>query len=173
MAVTRREITAFAALAALPAALPATAPAAAVSANQCMTRVLSSDEMRRGVESQITCYRTQTEMLAAAGLGTVGGGRDDGTRSTLDNQLLAIHYTDANGGGSSLSVFGTSCDGGGINLSGPFNDSISSTLHQLCGRIKHFADANGGGDNQITFGGLANLNASMNDRTSSSYYYAS
>jgi hypothetical protein len=165
MSSIRKELTAFAALAALPTALPMVGPAGARPVpQQCMTHVLSAQEMRRGVHSEVTCYRTTTEMLAAAGA--------DGFRDVLDVPL-ATHYVDANGSGDSLTVFGASCNGGGTNLTGEWNDSISSTLHQLCGRIKHFADANAGGDYQITTGGLVSLSPSMNDRTSSVYYYAS
>jgi hypothetical protein len=96
-----------------------------------------------------------------------------GIRSLAADQPLATHYVDANGLGASLTVYGSSCEGGGVNLSSPYNDVISSTRHLLCGRIKHFADANANGDYQITTGGLANMNATMNDRTSSIYYYAS
>lgn len=165
MSVFRRDLGAFAALAALPAALPlagSVAPAAAQAPTQCMTRLLSPEQMATGMPSQVRCYRTHAEMLSAAGI-----------RSLAADQPLATHYLDANGLGASLTVYGSSCDGGGVNLSGPYDDAISSTRHLLCGRIKHFAEPNAGGDHQITTGGLVNMNANMNDRTSSIYYYAS
>ena len=64
MSVIRKELGAFAALAALPAVMPAVAPAAAASApvaNECVTRLLSADEMRPGVPSEVTCYRTHAK----------------------------------------------------------------------------------------------------------------
>jgi hypothetical protein len=88
---------------------------------------------------------------------------------------LAYHYIDADGWGGSLAVSG-SCNGSGLNLGAGWNDMISSTRHQACGRIKHFSDANGSGDYQITqaaAGGVVNLNGSLNDRVSSTYYYES
>ena len=118
-------------------------------ANDCATTLLSPAEMQQGIKSEVTCYRTHSEMLAARGISS---------RGLLGGSVLADHYVDAGGQGLHLTVFGASCDGGGLNLSAPFNNAISSTVHGLCGRIKHFSEANAGGDNQITTGGTANMN---------------
>lgn len=168
MSVIRKELGAFAAFAALPAVLPAVASVAAAPApvaDQCMTRLLSAEEMRAGVTSEVTCFRTHVEMLAAAGI-------RGGIRSPLADSLLAIHNT---GGAGSLSIYGGTCGGGGMNLSAPYNDAITSTTHKDCGRIKHFADANGNGDYQITMGSsgtTVNMNGTMIGRTTSIYYYS-
>jgi hypothetical protein len=167
MSVIRKELGAFAALAALPAAMSAGAPAtAAPVANQCSTRLLSAAEMQAGVQSEVNCYRTQAEMLAASGI-------RGGFRSPLADSLLATHNTI---GAGSLSVYGGTCGGGGVNLSAPYNDAITSTTHGVCGRIKHFADANANGDYQITsgsYGTTVTMNGTMTRRTSSIYYYSS
>jgi hypothetical protein len=167
MAVIRRELGAFAALAALPAVMPAVAPAtAAPAADQCVTRLLSAAEMHEGVRSEVKCYRTQAEMLAASGISS-------GFRTPMADSLLAVHNTF---GAGSLSVYGGTCGGGGLNLSAPYNDAITSTTHGVCGRIKHFAYANANGDYQITsasFGTTVAMNATMTGRTSSIYYYSS
>ena len=121
--------------------------------------------MSAGVRSEVTCFRTTVEMLAAAGI------RGE-TSSPLGTSLLASHYVP---GLPILNVYGSSCDGGGINVAAPYNDAIASTTHKDCGRIKHFADANGNGDYQITtaaYGGTVNMNATLSGRTTSIYYYS-
>ena len=158
MSVIRKELGAFIALAALPVVAPTAAAPAAPLANDCATTLLSPTEMQQGVKSEVNCFRTHNEMLAARGISS---------RGVLGGAILADHYVDAGGQGLHLTVFGASCDGGGLNLSAPYNDAISSTVHGLCGRIKHFSEANAGGDNQITMGGTANMNPGMNDRTRS------
>jgi hypothetical protein len=92
-------------------------------------------------------------------------------RSLQSGDVIARHYTGIDGTGSMLTVTG-SC-GGSLQLAGGWNDTISSTQHGICGRIKHFTDVNGGGANQITTGGTANMNGTLNDQVSSVYYYTS
>ena len=168
MSVIRKELGAFAVLVALPAVMPVVAPATAAPAplaNHCMTRLLSAEQMRSGVQSEVTCYRTQAEMLAAAGI-------RGGIKSPLGVTVLAVHTAS---GAVPLQVVGTVCDGGGTNLIAPYNDAITSTTHGICGRIKHFVDANGNGQNQITagsYGTTVNLNGTLSGRVTSIYYYS-
>ena len=168
MSVIRKELGAFIALAALPAVAPTTAaprplrrrrPWRMIAQQRCCRRPRCSraSSRRSPVSARTTrCSRLRDLVARRAG-----------------RAILADHYVDAGGQGLHLTVFGASCDGGGLNLSAPYNDAISSTVHGLCGRIKHFSEANAGGDNQITMGGTANMNPGMNDRTSSIYYYVS
>jgi len=155
MAVNQKQLGVVAALAALPVVAPA--PAVAASApRQCVTRTLTAEQVARGERSQVTCYDGSSPMLL---------------RTLLADPVLARHYTGANGTGSVLTVTG-SC-GGSVQLSGGWNDTISSTEHGICGRIKHFTDVNGGGANQITTGGVVNMNGTLDDQVSSVYYYTS
>jgi hypothetical protein len=154
MAVKQKQFGVVAALAALPVVVPVPVDAAS-GPRHCVTRTLSAEQVARGERSEVTCY--------------------EGTGATLramqSGDVLARHYTGFNGTGSVLTVTG-SC-GGSLQLSGEWNDTISSTEHGICGRIKHFTDVNGGGANQITTGGTANMNGTLNDQASSVYYYTS
>jgi hypothetical protein len=89
---------------------------------------------------------------------------------------LAIHYEHASGQGDSLLINGE-CNGSGITfpVGDPWNEVISSTRHQWCGTVKHFSGPGATGDVQITNGGfgvLNNVNGQLNDRVSSTYYFA-
>jgi hypothetical protein len=154
MAVKQKQFGVVVALTALPVVAPVPVDAAS-GPRQCVTRTLTAEQVARGERSQITCA-------------------DDGApalRTLQSGDVLARHYTGINGSGNVLTVTG-SC-GGSLQLSGEWNDTISSTQHGICGRIKHFTDANGGGANQITMGGTANMNGTLNDQVSSVYYYTS
>jgi hypothetical protein len=154
MAVKQKQLGVVAALATLPVVAPAPAQAA-TGPQQCVTRTLTAEQVARGERSRVTCYDAGGPAL----------------RSLQADDVLARHYTGPNGTGSVLTVTG-SC-GGSLQLSGSWNDVTSSTNHGICGRIKHFVDVNGGGANQITTGGLVNMNSTLNDQVSSIYYYTS
>jgi hypothetical protein len=177
MAVLRKEFGALAALVAVPIAAPPVAAAPQGDANKCVATTLSFDEIQRGETSDVECYRTFNEMLAARGLAPADGhGVDVDEAATLFGLggAVAWHHEHGGGGGSYLTVNG-SCDGGGIVLPSAWNDRISSTAHGLCGKIKHFSEANATGDYQITYGSdgqTVNLNGQLNDRVSSIFYYA-
>jgi hypothetical protein len=154
MAVKQKQLGVVAALAALPVLAPVPVDAAS-GPRQCVTRTLSAEQLARGERSEVTCYDGTGAML----------------RAMQSGDVLARHYTGFNGTGNMLTVTG-SC-GGSLQLTGEWNDTISSTQHGICGRIKHFTDVNGGGANQITTGGTANMNGTLNDQASSVYYYTS
>jgi hypothetical protein len=145
----------------------------------CVVETLPLDVLARGVPTPVRCHPTMTALLSSMGLTSSterGIDASEGVRRLLGSGVaLAVHHQDAGAGGGLLAVTGT-CEGSGLNMPGGFNDVMSSTRHQACGRIKHFSDANGGGDHQITegaAGAVVNMNGSLNDRVSSTYYYAS
>ena len=45
----------------------------------------------------------------------------------LDSGVIAVHYTAANFTGSSLTIYGTSCTGGWLNMPTGWSDQIAST----------------------------------------------
>lgn len=169
-----------------PGAVSAMAPAGATTAAEgsvgdaprfCSTRMLSPAELEAGVRSVITCYDDFAQSLNAVGIKGVSPTARPDTVSTNDGSgLVAVHYDGYNGTGSSLSVGGSTCEGGGISFGAGdwWNDRISSTRHQSCSQIKHWTDADYQGATQLTnagSGGLANLNATLNDAVSSIKYY--
>lgn len=160
---------------------PATATASEPEETiHCSTRLLTPAEVEAGVKSQITCSTSISDALAAQGLAVDPASSPDslgdGPVGTLDSSgLVAIHYDGAYASGSSLSVVGSVCDGGGISFSSGdwWNDRISSTRHQACSTIKHWEHANYTGTAEITQNGsgyYSNLGSTNNVVSSIRYY---
>jgi len=90
---------------------------------------------------------------------------------SIQSFTLGVHYDGTNGTGSSTSVVGDDCNGGGLNVSAAWNDRISSTRNG-CGKIVHYEHINYGGATYSTTGAgaLINIGGSMNNKTSSIKY---
>lgn len=141
----------------------------------CVTRALTLDEIAAGATSKVDCYATLDEARAAA-LGSGSDATASSYAAASSDVVLAEHFVNANGGGSSLTVWGSGCTGLGVSFasSDPWNDIISSTRHRACGNVKHFEHASYSGATQTTtgtFGQVVNLNSTMNDKTSAIKYY--
>jgi hypothetical protein len=166
---------------ALPIASSQTAEAAPtpVEKPHCSTRALTAAQIDRGERSTVACFPTFVESMAALGVTVPANAtpRDLRIQSVAAlSGVLAIHYDGFSASGSSLSVGGTDCGGGGISLPAgdSWNDRISSTKHQLCGRVKHWTDANYSGTSQLTEGGFnvaRDMNSSLHDNVTSIRYY--
>lgn len=158
------------------AAEPSSTEQPAEPGRHCNTRALTLEEIAAGATSTVDCYATLDQARAAA-LGDGSAGKSTSYAATASSDVvLAEHYVNANGGGSSLTVWGSGCTGLGVSFasSDPWNDVISSTRHRACGNVKHFEHSTYSGSTQTTtgaFGQVANLNSTMNDKTSSIKYY--
>jgi hypothetical protein len=165
-------------MAAVTAAVPAlAAPASAAGKPEyCYTTLLSSAELQAGKVNAISCYSSELQLTAAVQIKVGVLPLDPLAVSPLSfsYRRLARHY-DSGFGGSNLSVYGTSCTGGGLNLAGTgWDDRISTTEHGACGTIVHYADANFGGSSQVTTGGCASwaqLFYPLDNNVSSIRYY--
>jgi len=178
----------------LPVASTATASAAKVTdANDvpsdatpyCSTVELSAEQLKAGVTSDVKCFATMAESLAAIGVTDVAVSdglnedlRDGGGAQTnsIVTGLVGIHYQSYGSIGTSLAIGGDDCNGGGINFANgdPWNDTIRSTRHEGCSKIKYWVDVNQGGAYQVTTGGVAaprDMNATLADNVSSIAYY--
>jgi hypothetical protein len=145
------------AMAAVTAAILAVAaPASAGGKTEyCYTTLLNSEELAAGKVNAISCYSSELQLTAAVAvnLGVSPVGSLDFGILSFTNRRLARHY-DGGPGSSNLSVYGTSCTGGGLNLTGTgWDDRINTTLHGACGTIVHYTDVNFGGSSQLTAGG--------------------
>ncbi len=166
----------FCATAALAAAIPAVAaPAwAGGKTEYCYTTLLSGAELDAGKVNAISCYPSESQLTVAVDVKL--GPLDPLALASLSftNRRLARHY-DAGPGSSNLSVYGTSCTGGGLNLNGTgWEDRISTTQHGACGTIVHYTDLNFGGSSQTTYGGCgawASLGFPLTNNVSSIRYY--
>lgn len=91
----------------------------------------------------------------------------------LSDGIIGIHYDSYNGTGSALTVNGSACTGGGLNVPLAWNDRISSTYNG-CGTIQHFENTNYGGASYTTFGSgsvTSFSGAYMDNRTSAIKYF--
>ena len=81
---------------------------------------------------------------------------------------IGVHYDGAGFTGSSVTVVGSSCIGGWLNLPAAWNDRISSTLNG-CPQIRHFLHVNLAGTSASTFSPGGNLGALSNEASSIQY----
>jgi hypothetical protein len=174
----RRFGAAAAVLGAAAAPVAVAQPALADSSgSHCSTRALSPTQLDAGELSEIRCFATFAESLAAIGVEAPAGlSPADAEGVAALSAVLAVHYDGNFGTGASLAIGGSDCNGGGISFSAgdPWNDVISSTEHRLCGRVKHWVDANYSGSYQNTQGGygaVVNMNATLTNKVSSIKYY--
>lgn len=166
------------AMAVVTAAVPVlAAPAwAGGKTEYCYTTLLSDPELEAGKVNSISCYSSELLLTAAVAVQLGVPPLDPLAVLPLSftNRRLARHY-DSSSGGSNLSVYGTSCTGGGLNLTGTgWDNRISATQHGACGAIVHYTEINFGGSSQLTVGGCgawALLSPPLDNNVSSIRYY--
>lgn len=141
----------------------------------CVVQVLGEDAKGNFILGPEVCFKTFTGVLTHVGAEDVDPAVTPATatRGVLaSNQLLGVHYIDSNLEGSSLTVWGTNCSGGGLNLSANWDDELSSTAHGLCGTIKHYELFDYDGSVFPTTSPWKNITGVMNDETSSIRYFS-
>ena len=143
-------------------------PARAAGADQSAERhcvVVVVDQRPDGelVTGPETCYPTP---VGAAG----SSGGEAPTMQTTSSIVLAVHYDGANFTGSSLTVWGSACNGGYLNLSSSWVNRISST-NNICYRVRHFDGYSLTGASEDTVGSGGNLGG-LNNAANSVQYFA-
>jgi hypothetical protein len=126
------------------------------------------------VTSTPACFDRFADAMTSIGADL--GGADDADPSVLEaaDQIgvtafaIGIHFDGAGWSGSSITVTGTACRGGWLNLSSSWINRISSTWNG-CPAIRHYDGYNLGGPSEITTGVGGNL-TSMNNRANSVKY---
>jgi hypothetical protein len=154
-------------------------PAASVSAStaytQCFVKVIGTDANGNFITTPMQCYATYADLLRSQGAVNVSDGVTPATvtKAVLDtDSILATHYDGQYWSGSSFSVEGTTCGGGGLNLPASWNDRISSTANG-CNDVVHYANANYGGTSyNCTGDGCLTMPANIDNQTSSIKYFA-
>ena len=139
-------------------ALPVIAPVpvdAASGPRQCVTRTLSAEQLARGDRSEVTCY--------------------DGTGA----MLRAMQSGDACVPFARASTVPARCSPSPVRVAAAFSWRVSGTTRSARPSTGSAAESStsptstAGGANQITTGGTANMNGTLNDQASSVYYYTS
>jgi hypothetical protein len=119
------------------------------AAPHCLTRVTGKSASGELQLSTPECYATFASVLLKA-----GGGGD--VVALSGNFIIGTHYDGANFTGASISVQGSDCYGGYINLTGWWANRVSSTING-CPQIDHYFWPNLGGSSEATTGFGGNL----------------
>jgi len=154
---------------------PISTETANAATSNCVIHVVGKDAHNNFITGPMTCYSSFSEVLQASGAKNVSDGitPTSGVSSStlLDVGIIGTHYDGSGGTGTSVSVEGSDCSGGGLNLPGSWNDKISSTLNG-CPIIVHYENANYAGATATTYtsGSLSTISGYMNNRTTSIIY---
>lgn len=154
----------------------AASPAQAADGRHCVINVLGTDEDGNFITDEMTCYSTFARVLASRGLVGLDVSLSPLNVSAavlLSSGIIGVHYDGTNASGASLSVEGSDCNGGGLNLPASWNDRISSTTNG-CPTITHYEHVNYAGGIAVTtgVGSNTNIGGSMNNKTSSIKYFS-
>lgn len=163
--------------------LAGVAAASGQSEEHCVVRVIDQLESGEFVLTDPVCYPTFAEAAFAASSGTVRLDRDaqpsDLTSlreaaALLSTFTLGVHYDGYGGGGSSISVVGSSCSGGYWNTPPAWDNRISSTWNG-CYRVTHHDLPNKGGSSGSTYGAgsVHNVPSWINNKAESVSYWSS
>ena len=117
-----------------------------------------------------TCYSELAAAMEEVGLGTgIDTSLEVVAAVTLASTTIGVHYDGANFTGSSLTISGSNCLGGYLNLAATWDNRISSTISNFCGRIRHWTGYNTTGSFQDTVPS-GNLSSPVNNAASSIQY---
>jgi hypothetical protein len=160
---------------------PAIQPAADVrEETHCVVDVIGERADGELIVSEPRCYGTFAGAMADASDGTLmlpASTRgavmfaDIDVAEAASSFTLGIHFDYFDGGGSSISISGTSCSGGWWNTGTAWHDRISSTYNG-CARLRHYTNANMGGSFEDTkgVGTRDNLTSYLNNKADSVSY---
>ena len=192
---TRRGAVALALAASLTAAAlvalsdPSTAATTPPStpttaAPHCLSRVTGREKSGELRLSTPSCYATFADMLRNAGIpvtnkeitpsqaldqGLIGvKSRVNGAVALDSGWIIGAHFDGHGYTGSSLSVWGSDCSGGYINLTGYWANRVSSTANG-CPVVTHYYWPNLVGTSEATSGGGGDLSTLDNASESIAY----
>ncbi len=147
----------------------------------CVAAVVSQRADGLMTLSEETCYGTFAEAMADVSAGTVDVPLDlEGTDAFNDEFVgtmaasftLGIHYDGYGGSGSSISIVGTSCNGGYWNASSWWRNRINSSFNG-CYHLRHYDNPSKSGSTFNTYtGGQIDSLSWFANRTESVAYYA-
>lgn len=135
--------------------------------NHCVVHVIGQQRSGELIVTDPVCYSSLDAAMEKEGVGAWGPDASQ-SEAAVATFTIGIHYDGFNFTGSSMSVVGSNCLGGWLNVSAAWNNRISSTEHG-CPRIRHYSGFNLTGSTQTTYAPGANL-SSLNNLTSSIQY---
>lgn len=158
-------------------ALPSLVSASPVSASpvdpdaeqHCVLEVVDQLETGELLTAAPVCFGTLAEALEFAG--GAPSGRHEATSGDLAaaaNVVLGVHFEHQDRTGSSITISGSGCNGGYVNLSAAWINRISSTQNG-CGSVTFFDGFGATGTSESTGAATVNLKA-LNDIANSVQY---
>ncbi len=141
----------------------------AVVEQHCVVEVVGQAEDGELIMSDPVCFAGFAEAMSYASSGELAlPDQIEGSAVLVDAAVAAavssfsigIHYSDYNGGGSSMTISGSACTGGYWNATGWWANRIKSSYNG-CPRLRHYDSPNLGGASQTTYtaGQIDNLSA--------------
>ncbi|HEU4523936.1 MAG TPA: peptidase inhibitor family I36 protein [Gemmatimonadales bacterium] len=154
---------------ALASVVPMSTASADTGDQHCVVHVIDKDETGQLIVSDPECYDTFTEAMTSEDVDAWGADAETQVLGVVAATFtIGTHYDGANFTGASMSVVGSDCAGGWLNVSADWNNRISSTRNG-CPRIRHYSGANLTGITQDTVTPGGNL-TTLNNLTSSIRY---
>jgi hypothetical protein len=142
----------------------------------CVIEVIGIEQTGELITAEPVCFGTLAQALSS-----VGADVDPDATLTLDDVTaqdlapvaaasgpIGIHYDGSNRTGSSITVVGSDCAGGYLNLSSDWINRISSTLN-LCPVVRFFDGYDKSGSSETTYTSTVNL-FSLNNASNSVQY---
>jgi hypothetical protein len=134
------------------------------------------DQLETGelLTSSPRCYETLEAALQSVGAALPEGLDARGSGVSADALVaaasgsIATHFDGADRSGPSITISGTNCNGGWLNLSSSWVNRISSTLNG-CNAVTFFDGANRSGASEPTNGSTVNLKG-LDDAANSVQY---
>lgn len=149
-----------------------TSPASATQTEHCLVHTDGIDKEGNLIVTSTTCYNSFADVLREAGATEVSSDVTPAQAGSylMLTSIIGVHYDGFSASGSSFSVEGSDCAGGGLPVPMGWNDRISSTTNG-CLNILHYENINYTGALETTYGaGNHNLGIN-NNKTSSIKYY--
>jgi hypothetical protein len=112
-----------------------------------------------------TCYRSRAGAAYHAAASAVAPSPGVLSRAAGTN-VISVHYTSTNFGGSSITIIGTTCAGGVWYASGWWNNNIESSRHYCGGRPTTFYDWTSCSGSSLAIYSQQNSLGSLNNRVS-------
>ncbi len=150
------------------------------AAEHCVVQVLGQKPSGELILSEPRCVTgaaARADLLVSMGVDEwatdiklISTGITSSQRALLSrsaSSILGVHYDYQNG--PSITVTGSNCNGGYVNLSSSWVNRVSYTVNFLCSRIKHYDFYNLSGTYQSTWYGVPNLTY-MSNRANSIQY---
>jgi len=125
----------------------------------CVVEVIGESEGGELVTTKPVCFGTFSDAMAHASEGELLLPRrtegdivfsSDAVAQAVSSFTIGIHYDGYSGGGSSMTISGSSCSGGYWNATGSWANRIKSSYNG-CPKLVHYDLPNLGGISQTTY----------------------